>query len=304
LTGIIDIVLIQNMTENRGLAERKLVAERIADYGHVVIDEVHHLPADTFGPVVSQAPAMYMLSLTATLTRPDGMHPGIKMLSGPVRDRIFPKEAVAASGIAHHYRTRPTAFRLPPELVARARNHEQDILRAMEQDEERNMLLYRDIRAALDRGRSPVLLTKRRDHLDILEAIFKDKVAHMAVFKGGMSQRETDAANIELKAPDGEERLVLAMAQFLGEGFDDARLDSMHLAMPSRFEGTLEQYAGRLQRWHENKDMIEIWDYADVLEPVLLEKADARRKVFETIGFTTMDETKERGAIRDLFEGL
>lgn len=82
----------------------------------------------------------------------------------------------------------------------------------------------------------------------------KNLVRHLVVLRGGMGVKQRREIVAELASiPDGEERLLLATGRFLGEGFDDARLDTLFLAMPVSWKGTLVQYAGRLHRRHSDK---------------------------------------------------
>ena len=84
------------------------------------------------------------------------------------------------------------------------------------------------------------------------------------VLQGGVRAKERRAALDHLAAiPDDEERLVLATGRYVGEGLDDARLDTLFLALPIAWKGTLVQYAGRLSRLHPQKTEVRIYDYVD-----------------------------------------
>ena len=84
---------------------------------------------------------------------------------------------------------------------------------------------------------------------------------------------------------DGDERVIVATGRYLGEGFDDARLDTLFLTMPISWKGTLSQYAGRLHRLHANKKEVRIYDYADLNIPVLARMHDRRLKGYRAIGY-------------------
>ena len=88
--------------------------------------------------------------------------------------------------------------------------------------------------------------------------------------------------------PEHEERVVLATGRYLGEGFDDARLDTLYLTLPVSWRGTIAQYAGRLHRLHEGKREVRIYDYADLNAPMLARMFDRRCKGYEAIGYTIL----------------
>ena len=112
-------------------------------------------------------------------------------------------------------------------------------------DAARNDLIFNDILSALEDGRSPVVITERKDHLDQLAARLSKFAKNVIVLRGGMSMRQSRTATEALATiPDDEERVLLATGRYLGEGFDDARLDTLFLAMPISWRGILAQYAG------------------------------------------------------------
>jgi superfamily II DNA or RNA helicase len=111
-------------------------------------------------------------------------------------------------------------------------------------------------------------LTERRDHLEALRIRFERFTRNLVVLHGGLTAGERRAAQAGLQ-PDGKaERLVLATGRYLGEGFDDARLDTLFLVMPISWKGTLAQYVGRLHRDHDGKREVVVYDYVDrAVEP-------------------------------------
>ncbi|MBY3433671.1 DEAD/DEAH box helicase family protein [Rhizobium laguerreae] len=300
-TGIIDVALIHSLKKKRPDEETQYdpvmmnyVSDIVGNYGQVIVDEVHHAPAETFEPVIRRARARYHLAASATPKRSDGRHPLITMNFGPIRYHIDSKRVIAESGIAHIYRQRRTAFSLPADLSEALRNGEaspQELYRALSEDADRNYMIFDDVLRAMDRGRCPVVLSTRRDHIDDLYERFKPFAKNVIVLRGAMKAKEKRLAEELLAKPADEERLILATSQFLGEGFDDERLDSLFLTMPTSWEGLLEQYAGRLQRQHSSKYSVEVTDYVDDDERSQ-NKAEARRKIFKKIGFTIGETEK------------
>jgi len=90
--------------------------------------------------------------------------------------------------------------------------------------------------------------------------------------------------------PDKDERVLLATGRYIGEGFDDARLDTLFLAMPISWRGTLQQYVGRLHRLHDSKREVIVYDYVDGCVPVLSAMYSKRVRGYETVGYKIQDE--------------
>src|SRR5262249_8448032 len=86
--------------------------------------------------------------------------------------------------------------------------------------------------------------------------------------------------------PEDQHRVIIATGRYIGEGFDDARLDTLFLAMPISWRGTLQQYVGRLHRMHENKQVIRVYDYVDACVPVLRRMYENRLKAYQAVGYT------------------
>ena len=278
-TGIIDIALMQS------LVRRGVVSDLVADYGHVVVDECHHLSAVGFEAIARAAKARYVLGLSATVTRKDGHHPIIFMQCGPVRHRVDARKQAAARPFDHKVIFRRTEFRIP-------RNHPdekptiQELYAKLAQDPARNDLIFDDILSALEAGRSPVVITERKDHLEMLAGRLSKFAKNVVVLRGGMGARRSRAASEALEAiSDGEERVLVATGRYLGEGFDDARLDTLFLTMPISWRGTLAQYAGRLHRLHASKRDVVIYDYVDENEPMLAKMATKRELGYRSLGY-------------------
>jgi superfamily II DNA or RNA helicase len=147
-------------------------------------------------------------------------------------------------------------------------------------------MIIQDVISALSEGRSPVILTERREHLSLLADQLSPRVRHLFVLSGGMGRKERRGMVEGLsQVPDGEDRVILSTGRYLGEGFDDARLDTLFLALPVSWRGVLAQYAGRLHRLHVMKKEVVIYDYADLHVPVLARMFERRRKGYQAIGY-------------------
>lgn len=159
------------------------------------------------------------------------------------------------------------------------------IYAALAQDSGRNDLIFDDVLNSLEAKRSPVVLTERKDHLDYLQQRFAPFVKNLVVLRGGMSASDRKLANAALRVSDDQERLIIATGRYIGEGFDDARLDTLFLTMPIAWKGTLAQYVGRLHRLHDGKKDVLVVDYVDNTVPVLARMAAKRRAGYRALGY-------------------
>lgn len=233
--------------------------------------------------------ARFVAGLTATPTRKDGHHPIIQMQCGPIRFGMSAKAMTEASPFQHRVIPRLTKFQMQSATDDATI---QDIYRALAQDEARNNLIVSDVRTTMRDGRSPLLLTGRTDHLLHLADLLRGTAEHIFVLKGGMGKKQRKAIDEAMNTVQaGEPRLILATGSYIGEGFDDARLDTLFLAMPISWKGTLQQYVGRLHRLHDEKQIVQVYDYADTAEPMLARMFERRRKGYASIGYSLMPGT-------------
>ena len=249
----------------------------------MIVDECHHLSAVTFERVLREVKAKYVLGLTATPTRKDGHQPIIYMQCGPIRFHLSVKKVAESSPLQHKVFPRFTNF-----AWSRSENETiiQDIYAALFTHQERNDLIIRDLQQALSAGRSPLVLTSRTEHLDYLAGRLRGACPHTFILKGGMGVKQRRKLAESLAAvPRDEPRVILATGSYLGEGFDDARLDTLLLATPISWKGTLQQYVGRLHRLHEHKSEVQVYDYADVSVPMLARMYKKRLAGYAAFGY-------------------
>ena len=235
-TGRIDVALIQS------LVRKAEVSDQVAGYGHLIVDECHHLSAFSFELVARRSKARYVLGLSATVTRKDGHHPIIFMQCGPVRHRVTlsPKPCGAASITRSAFAT--PDFRLPPELEGSPMSMPA-IYSALGCDEARNAVIFDDVLTALEAAGVALILTERRDHLETLRGHFERFTRNLVVLHGGMYPGTSYLMQAGAGVWRKWERLVLATGRYLGEGFDDSRLDTLFLVMPlmGRDTGTIRR---------------------------------------------------------------
>jgi superfamily II DNA or RNA helicase len=168
----------------------------------------------------------------------------------------------------------------------------QDIYAALVDDVSRNEMIANDIVPAIESGRCPLLLTGRTEHLQHFAAKLEGVAKHVFVLKGGMGKKQRRATAAALASVrENESRVILATGSYIGEGFDDARLDTLFLAMPISWKGTLQQYVGRLHRLHDNKRFVQVYDYVDNYVPMLARMYERRLKGYAAIGYVIEQET-------------
>ena len=275
--GRLDVAMIQSLYHDDN------VDNLVASYGHVVVDECHHLPAFSFERVLSEVKARYLVGLTATPQRRDGRHPITQMQLGPVRFRVDAKSQAARRPFDHRLIVRETGFGMDGD---RSTIGIQELYHALANDGARNKRIVDDVIAVMQEGRSPIVLTERKDHLQYLVGELRGFVRHIVVLQGGMSGQERRRSLDQLASiPDSTERLILATGRYIGEGFDDARLDTLFLAMPVSWRGTLIQYSGRLHRRHPAKTEVRVYDYVDREVPMLLRMFEKRLAAYRAIGY-------------------
>lgn len=272
-TGMIDVASMQSLFRNDE------VSDVIEHYGHVVIDECHHLAARTYEKLFKAAKARYVLGLTATPIRRDGQHPIIFMQCGPIRHEASRPEGAPGSLTV-----------IPRILVAQPSSDPamaiQDIFRQLANSTLRSQRIVDDVFHAYRSGRSILVLTERTEHLAALEQALAGQIENLFALHGRMARKQRAALFEALEALPGDApRVLLATGRLVGEGFDHPPLDTLMLAMPISWKGTLQQYAGRLHREHASKSEVLIYDYVDTGNVVLERMWDKRQRGYRAMGY-------------------
>jgi superfamily II DNA or RNA helicase/very-short-patch-repair endonuclease len=282
-TRRVDVGIIQS------LVRKGVVADIVADYGHVVVDECHHLSAHSFEQVARQAKARFILGLSATVARKDGHHPIIFMQCGPVRHQVNARVQAASRPFEHFVLVQPTPFQPSRSPEPDKRVEFQTLYQELIDDQARTRRICEDVVDAVHNGRSPLILTERNDHLDRFEQELMTRVDHVVVLRAGTGKKQRQAVSERLATiPRDGRRVILATGRYVGEGFDDPRLDTLFLTLPVSWRGTVAQYAGRLHRLYDGKWEVRIYDYADLNVPMLARMFDRRCRGYEAIGYTIL----------------
>ena len=271
-SGKIDIAVMQS------LSRREDLVELLDGYGQIIVDECHHLSAFSFEAILKQAKARYVLGLTATPLRRDGHQPIIFMQCGPIRySAARPKTAPAQLEVWPNYLPAPE---IPPDSPI------QEVFRILAKDEKRNRRIAADVLAAYREGRKVLVLTERTEHLHLLQEALGNGLEHCFVLHGRLSRKQRIAIFTELEElGDSAPRALLATGRLIGEGFDHPPLDTLVLAMPISWKGTLQQYAGRLHREHADKQDVRIYDYVEHDQPQLARMWNKRQRGYRAMGY-------------------
>jgi len=277
-TGKIDIAVMQS------LSRQGEVNPLVENYGHIIVDECHHVGAVSFDAILKRAKAKFVLGLTATPIRRDSQQPIIFMQCGPIRYTAA-KPASAPHDLEVVPRPRFVRIDLPPGAGI------QDVFRHLANDRARTEAIAAEVKTVFDQGRKVLVLTERTEHLDAIQTALRDLDAAPFVLHGRMSKKQRASLIAELEAlPSDTPRILLATGKLVGEGFDHPPLDTLVLAMPVSWKGTLQQYAGRLHREHASKTDVRIIDFVDTGHAALLRMWDKRQRGYKAMGYRLANE--------------
>jgi superfamily II DNA or RNA helicase len=287
LTGAVDIALLPS------LARRDDIATLTQGYGHVIVDECHHLAAAAYEHSVKRIAAQFWLGLTATPVRRDGLGQLVTWQLGPIRHTVTDEEqgTIAAAmavdaGPQRLLHVHDTTFRAG-DVDLNAPGALAEIHRCLALDQTRNTQIADDVAAALKRGRNCLVLTRRIAHVDALTAMLAARGHQALVLQGAMSTTDRRTAVARLgEAKGGDGLLVIGTTPFIGEGFDAPALDTLFLAGPISYEGLLTQCAGRVIRAAPGKDVAEVHDYHDPATPILAASLQRRMPGYRALGFS------------------
>ena len=274
----------------QSLARRDDLPELTAGYGLVIVDECHHVPAVMFERAVRQIPARRWVGLTATPYRRDGLQALMAMHCGPVRHTITQTAGSAGAALRSlDLIVHETSHQAPSADGADeggAGVHIQTLLRGVVEDNARTATICTDIAASAKAGRICLVLTRWTEHLDAIANGLRDLDAEPLVLHGKMGKKARAAVIEQLRLPSAGGGLILAAtASLIGEGFDCPPLDTLFLAFPIRFKGSVVQYVGRVLRPTDTKTRVEVHDYVDTHVPVIARMHDERRTAYTTLGF-------------------
>ena len=281
LHGVIDIALMQSRFENDE------VKPFVKEYGMVIVDECHHVSSITFENVLKHVTAHYVYGLTATPIRKDGLQPIIFMQCGPIRFFADAKAQIQKQSFQRYLVPRFTSYR----PVTDDKQSFTALSQSLAESEIRNNLIIEDVLNVVAAGRTPIILTARTSHVELLAEMLKQHVANIIQLTGeGTAKNKRETLQKLQDIPKDAPLVIVATGKYVGEGFDYPRLDTLFLALPISWKGLVAQYAGRLHRENEGKKDVRIYDYIDIHEPVCENMYRKRLKGYSAIGYRVLSK--------------
>ncbi|MAC83671.1 MAG: helicase [Arcobacter sp.] len=233
LNGYIDVATMQSL---------KNAPEYIHNYSFVIIDECHHIPAITFEQIVKNFRGKYILGLSATPNRKDGLQPILYQQLGD---------------IAYEYKKKKTHYNklkiIRTDFISEADNYA-TIINELCLDEKRNKLIINEIKNNINR--KILLLTDRIEHINILEHLLNLENIDYVSIHGSQNKKE-QVENMNLVR---EKSLIIATTSYFGEGIDFPHLNTIFFATPISYYGRLVQYLGRIGRGNQECLAIDFLD--------------------------------------------
>lgn len=276
LTGIIDVAMISS------LGQKGDINQIVKDYGMVIMDECHHVGAQTMEEVLNEVNAKYVYGLSATPKREDGMQKKIFFQFGPIRYKFTSKDRLVQQNVNHYVYPRFTSFIHPNANNLTFNKAASEII----EDKRRNDWIIEDVKKCIKEGRSPIVITKSKKHASYLYEHLKNVSDHIFLLQGSRGNKEKGLTREQMKLVKREESVIIvATGQYIGEGFNYPRLDTLMLTMPISYEVSVEQYLGRLHRDYEGKEEVIIYDYVDTHIRVLEKMYHKRLKTYKKIGY-------------------
>ena len=293
LHGVIDIALMQSCFENDE------VKPFVKGYGMVIVDECHHVSSITFENVLKHVTAHYVYGLTATPIRKDGLQPIIFMQCGPIRFSADAKAQIQKQSLQRYLVPRFTSYR----PVTDDKQSFTALSQSLVESKIRNNLIIEDVLNVVAAGRTPIILTARTSHVELLAEMLKQHVANIIQLTGkGTAKNRRETLQKLQDIPKDAPLVIVATGKYVGEGFDYPRLDTLFLALPISWKGLVAQYAGRLHRENEGKKDVRIYDYIDIHEPVCESMYRKRLKGYSAIGYRVL--SKDNPTLFDDTENL
>ncbi len=298
LNGIIDIAVMQSLSRTGE------VKECVKDYGMVIVDECHHVSAFSFELILKSVNAKYVYGLTATPSRKDGHHPIITMQCGPIRYRDDAKQQAEKRPFDHYIIPRFTSFKVPQWWEKEEKDISiTELYAELVENEMRNQLILDDVVQCYENGRNCIVLTERTAHVELFAKKLGQRIPDVISVMGTMGAKETREAMSRItNAPKDKPLTLVSTGRYIGEGFDEPRLDTLFLAMPISWKGTLQQYAGRLHRLFEGKNEVRIYDYADIHVRMFEKMYNKRLSGYASIGYKAKGESFAAESVDIIFD--
>ena len=298
MTGVVDIAMAGS------LCKKEEWHPLIDHYGMIIVDECHHAASDTIAKVLQKVPAKYVYGVTATPKRADGLEKINYMLLGPIRYIYSSQEKIKAQRIPHLVYPRFTRTVLPRGVITE-RMHPNEAYEILRHNEVRDEQILSDVKDCIAAGRTPVILSRYKDHSERLYERIKSYADKVFLMTGNNSKKEHRRIREQLQeTTSGETLALVATGSLIGEGFDFPRLDTLIMATPVSFQSVVEQYAGRLNRNYTGKDDVIVFDYVDSHIPMFEKMYAKRLKAYKQIGYEICNGLHcEKQKANSIFDG-
>ena len=268
----------------------------------IIADECHHAPAFNYENILKNTNAKYVYGLTATPTRKDGHHPILFMHCGPVRYRDNAKKQAENRPFYHYIIPRFTSLRVPLDSDEKDVSI-QKLYSEIVDNDFRNQQIVEDVLNTYQQGRNCIVLSLRTAYIELLARKLREEVPDVVTLMGGMGTKRTrEVFNRITDTPADKNLILVATGSFIGEGFDEPRLDTLFLAMPISWKGTLQQYAGRLHRLFKNKKEVRIYDYVDINVKMLERMYQKRLTGYASMGYKAKGEDIMSSSLDIIFD--
>lgn len=228
-----------------------------------------------------------LVGLTATPIRKDGLQPIIFMQCGPIRFSADAKAQIQKQSFQRYLVPRFTSYR----PVTDDKQSFTELSQSLAESEIRNNLIVEDVLNVVAAGRTPIILTARTSHVELLAEMLKQHIINIIQLTGeGSAKNKRETLQKLQDIPKDAPLVIVATGKYVGEGFDYPRLDTLLLALPISWKGLVAQYAGRLHRENEGKKDVRIYDYIDIHEPVCENMYRKRLKGYSAIGYRVLSK--------------
>lgn len=277
---------------------RREVGEIKNDFGLVIVDECHHVPANTFSTVVKQLSAKHVLGLTATTFRKDKLDKLMYLyISGQIitaSNDSPDKSPDTDQAVKTELITRKTQFKGNGKL-----EDFQKACRLVITGTDRNDQIASDIAAILATSAKCLVLTERIEHCKTLLELVRQKVkgVHAAIATGVMTKKQRE--QIAKRMNQERFQLLIATGKLIGEGFDWPTVSHLFLAFPFSWKGKLTQYVGRVQRTCEGKMQAVVHDYFDDQIPMLKLMYFKRLRTYRSLGLSKIINPVKKKAVSE-----
>ena len=282
LTGIIDVVSVNSIYDNEGNCRLN------HEYGMVIVDECHHGASHVFENVLRQINSKYIYGVSANDKRIDRLEKKVYMQLGPIRHQYTSKERIEKQSIDHHVYPRFTRIM----ALGDSKNDLNSAYAFISKNENRNNMIISDIKKCIEENRTPIVLTRYKDHAKSLyESLKKNVLNHTYLIYGDHTLKENEEVRKTILALSHDEPFILvATSQSVGEGFNVPRLDTLFLTSPVSGEPLVDQFLGRINRDYKYKKSAIVYDYVDSHIHYFNNMYKKRLSAYRKIGFDVITD--------------